>query len=67
MVILCLKLLTKYQNYIIYYLEEIMALAMDLWQINNDQIELTKKTALNYEKRLKNGFLMILHYWDLIY
>jgi len=30
-----------------------MALAMDLWQINNDKIEPMKRTALNLEKRLK--------------
>jgi len=30
-----------------------MALAMDLWQINNEQIEPMKRTALNLEKRLK--------------
>ena len=30
-----------------------MALAMDLWQINNEQIEPMKRTSLNLEKRLK--------------
>jgi len=36
-----------------------MALAMDLWQINNDQLEPMNKISLNLEKRLKKWMVRV--------